>query len=337
MRKVLKYSWFLPKAYSWLGRLIPPDKLADAESAQDLKGFLDALRETRLAQHIPLTADPFVIELSLRRFYKREIRTLIGLLPPDAGEAVRLAMLPTFVTEAFEVLRSLRRDETGSVTMRKEAFFTLPERAVDGAVSMGASGKTYSEFIRSFSSLVGEEPYSSFLLKELEAVEGRADLPEAEAYMYLRALGRVRDGLRREGLGLDVRAITCPYVDLESLRTLALYLLARRSAPEIFREAGAIGCAGFERDLAGDPERAVAGMYLRASKAYKLPVPDFKKPLHEVDQEIARQLLERMESSCRKAFRTYPFSISIPVGLLFLLLEEHRALQRGLSKAVYLH
>lgn len=330
-----KYSWFLPKAYSWLSKLIAPDKLKEIEAAKDLKGFLNALKGTRLSAYVLYTPSPLVIDVSIRKFYKNEIKTLLSIVPEQDVIYLKNSLLPTFVRELFFILTNYPQRDVKWLQAYKDSFITIDPSVVEKLISSPPPPAFQTmRALEEVLNLIEDIHYKSFMMEDEIHKTEQNDIPAIESYYYLKALNRVIEGLPRNAYAVDPKEVVCPYVDLEAIRTISFYLVNRGSFPEYILKLCPIGCYGFELADLSFSEKKVKELYLKLSEHYKVTL-DINKEIYEIDKELGKKLKEKVQKYSRKAFASYPFSVSVPLGLLYLLLGEKDFLLSTLSKLVF--
>jgi len=334
MIRAYSYSWFLPKAYSWLTRLLSQDKVKEIESANDLKSYINSLRGTRLSGHIPFTSDPRIIDLSIRSFYKKEINTLLSLVPESDAYYIKVSLLPIFVKELFHIYRVYLNRCYQALEFYKNAFLTISPSAVEELCSRKATLKASStKELMMLAQLIDDPVYRNFLLGKADLIEENIDLATAEVFYYFMALNTVVEKMPDSPFSPSPREIVCPYIDLNLLRTASSYVLARGGFPEFFEKLGRTGCYGLELLGLTPDEKALVNIYVKVLDYYGFVV-EGQKSIFELDHEAGLKMSEKVMKASRKAFASYPFSLSVPLALLHLLLGEKDFLLSQLSRII---
>jgi hypothetical protein len=334
MIRAYSYPWFLPKAYSWLTKLLSQDKVKEIESAHDLKSYINSLRGTRLSGHIPFTSNPRIIDLSIRSFYKKEINALLSLVPGKDAYYIKVSLLPIFVKELFHIYRTYLNKCYQVHELYKNAFLTISPSAVEKLCSHRATLKASStKELMMLAQLIDDPLYRNFLLGKADLIEENIDSATAEVFYYFIALNTVAEKMPDSPFSPSPREIVCPYVDLNLLRTASSYILARGGFPGFFEKLGRTGCYGLELlDLAPD-EKTLVNIYVKVLDYYGC-VAEGQKSIFELDHEAGLKMSERVIKASRKAFASYPFSPSVPLALLHLLLGEKDFLLSQLSRII---
>lgn len=334
MMKVSDYAWFLPKAYGWLQRLISVEKMKEIESTYDLKSYLNSLKGTRLASSLPFTADPIIIELTIRKFYKKEINDLFMLIPRKIVKSLEIYMLPVFVREFFSVIRHIEKQDRDWLEIFKDSFITINSCIIKEALSWSVTKRIDSKkIVTDLLHLIDNQTYLDFL-KDIESTtNSNLDTGILETYYFLKSLNNIRDNLSSNSFGIDIRRITCPYIDLEATRTIAFYFLTKKEFPKLILSLGPIGCMKLLLSTITS-DKDLEKVYMKLANSYKFTI-ETQRNLYELDREIGFKLRQEIIKSSRKAFANYPFTISIPIALASLLLQEKNILLSNLSRIVF--
>ena len=136
----------------------------------------------------------------------------------------------------------------------------------------------------------------------------------------------------KSSFSLSPHEIVCPSIDLSLLRTAFSYVLAKGGFPELFGK-GRVGCFGVDLLSLVPDEKYLFNLYVKVMDYYDIVI-EGQKSLFELDREAGQRLHEKVIKASRKAFATYPFSPSIPLALLYLLLGEKDFLLSQLSRII---
>lgn len=340
--RVYNYSKFLPKAFLWTTRLLSIEKRKEIESASDLPSFLSVMRTTRVAGYIPMTADPFIIEISIKKFYKNEINNLFSMLPEGDVKTLRKTLLHEYIREIFYTYRHIVRGEKHILDLARDAMLTLSPSYIDSAIEIYEKNRLNQvEFLKKLIEGTEDKEYRKRLTKEIRLLESINDVSIFEMYIYAKSLHMMKNLFRRSMFSVDPNQILCPYIDLEIARSFSVLILGLEKIPPIFRECPPLGCFGLEissievekKDLS-QLITEILKIYNKLASFYDIQL-DQGKSINELDIEVGDIFRSIMLKYAHKTFVTYPFTLSLPLSLLVLLLEEKNFLLRNLSRVVF--
>lgn len=341
--RIYSYSKFLPKLYLWTTKLIGTEKRKEIESTADLPHYLSVIRTTRVSSYIPMTADPFIIEISIKKFYKDEINTLLSMLPKGDIKQMRRLLFHEYIKELFYIFRYITRRDISALRLIYEAMLTISPSFIDEALSLYDKHTPQSvDYLKMLIEKVENKEYRESLGKEIGVLESINDIALFEVYMYLRALDKTKEMFVKSRFSVNPNKILCPYIDLEIARSASLLILATESLPSEFKSLPALGCFGLdlsslemEGRKAEQLRQKIFEVYEKIASFYEISIEQ-PKSINELDIMLGDALRSIMLKYAQKTFVTYPFTLSLPLSLFVLLFEERNFLLRNLSRVVFI-